>query len=211
MNRLSTLDKVPWVAWLNSLYKSFSLSSFLCLLSALWRNQKFHIFCFVFRFINFINSLTMFILHSSSEEIGQFLRLFHILDFFIDLVIFYLLNTYLLFVWLYWILVAAWRPSLFLLQHMDLQLQHANSWLWLVGSNSSPGIKPRPSTLGTLSLNHWTTREVPIWLFLGSCLYSGWISLVSSCVGEILYYIYYITSGIGTHRMFQPQSLMILD
>ena len=94
---LSPLDKVPWVAWLNSLYKSFSLSSFLCLLSALGRNQKFHIFHFVFRFINFIiNSLSikhchLFILHSSSEEIRPVLRTFSHFGFFLLFLLFFYL------------------------------------------------------------------------------------------------------------------------
>ena len=106
----------------------FSLSSFLCLLSALGRNQKFHIFHFVFRFINFIiNSLSikhchLFILHSSSEEIRPVLRTFSHFGFFLLFLLFFLFIKYLFFIWLYWVLAAAWGPSLFLLQHMDLQL-----------------------------------------------------------------------------------------
>ena len=62
------------------------------------------------------------------KRLGQFFGLFHILDFFIVIVIFfYLLNMHLLFIWLCWVLAAAWGPSLFLLQHTDIQLQHANT------------------------------------------------------------------------------------
>ena len=34
-----------------------------------------------------------------------------------------------------------------------------------VGSNSQTGIHPRPPALGVWSLSHWTTREVPYYVF----------------------------------------------
>ena len=43
----------------------------------------------------------------------------------------------------------------------DLQLQHADSLLWHVGSSSQPEIEPGLSALGARNLLHWTTSEVP--------------------------------------------------
>ena len=40
-----------------------------------------------------------------------------------------------------------------------------------------PGIEPMPPALGAQSLNHWTTREVPISQFLKSVNQGVWIKL----------------------------------
>ena len=36
-----------------------------------------------------------------------------------------------------------------------------------------PGIEPVPTELGAQSLNHWTTREIPIWFLLYETLRKG--------------------------------------
>ena len=56
---------------------------------------------------------------------------------------------YYLLIWLCWVLVAAWE--IFSSEMWDLV-----PW---------PGIEPRPPALGAQSLSHWTTREVPVFIF----------------------------------------------
>ena len=55
-----------------------------------------------------------------------------------------------LYIWLCWVFVEAYR--IFSCSMWDLVL-------W-------PGIKPKPYALGAWSLTHWTTRDVPVHLFL---------------------------------------------
>ena len=44
-------------------------------------------------------------------------------------------------------------------------MQHANSWLWHVGSSSLTRDQPRPLVWGVQSLSHWTNKEVPKFFF----------------------------------------------
>ena len=72
--------------------------------------------------------------------------------------IFWFFN-FLKFIWLHQVLVAACRIFHLCCDMRGLQLQ-------LVESSSQARIKPRLSELGTWSLSHWTTREVPKYSFV---------------------------------------------
>ena len=75
---------------------------------------------------------TVFMVIKTSSLATLKVQLSHLLffSFFLDL-----------FIWLHWILVAAWEL--------------------LVLCSLGPGIEPRPPVLGAWSLSHWPTREVP--------------------------------------------------
>lgn len=60
-----------------------------------------------------------------------------------------------------WVLVAAHRTFRLHCGMQDLQLQHVNSYLWHVGSNSLTRDRTQISCLGAQSLSYWTMREVP--------------------------------------------------
>ena len=66
-------------------------------------------------------------------------------------------NFYLLFIWLHQVLVAA---------HGKLYLQLANSYLQHVESTSLTREQTWAPALGAWNLSHWTTREVPAYLFI---------------------------------------------
>ena len=75
------------------------------------------------------------------------------------------------FIWLHWVLVAAFRTFDLRCRTCDLSvaacrifssgMQTISSSMWdLV---PCPGIKPRPPALGAQSLSHWTTRKSSHW------------------------------------------------
>ena len=59
-----------------------------------------------------------------------------------------------LFIWLCQVLVSSFRVFFFF---FFFSFSNCSMWDLVHG----PGIEPRSSTLGELSLNHWSTREVP--------------------------------------------------
>ena len=62
-----------------------------------------------------------------------------------------------LFSWLQWVLVAACRIFIAACRIFSYSMWNLVPWL---------GIEPNPPVLGAWSLSHWTTREVPIPIFL---------------------------------------------
>ena len=89
-----------------------------------------------------------------------------------------------LFIWLCWVLVAAYGTFGLHCMMQDLLVMACE--IYLV---PQPGNNPRSPALGAWSLNHWTTREVPELVFFlkknggqkdGSGMWtSGWLVTVS--------------------------------
>ena len=48
----------------------------------------------------------------------------------------------------------------------SLKPEMSGSWVWMRGTVPWPGIEPGPPVLGARSVNHCTTREVPVFLLL---------------------------------------------
>ena len=61
------------------------------------------------------------------------------------------------FIWLHQVSVEAWRIFNCGVQTLNCSMWDLVPWL---------GIEPRPPALGVQSLNHWTTREIPLHLLL---------------------------------------------
>ena len=69
-----------------------------------------------------------------------------------------------LFIWLHWVLIAGSSIFVELCGIFSCSREALSYEMWdLV---PWPGIEPQPPALGVRSLSHWTTREVPDYIFL---------------------------------------------
>ena len=74
-----------------------------------------------------------------------------------------LLFIFICFFWLHWVIVVACRIVSCRIWTLSYSTWDLLPWT---------GIEPRPLALGKWSLSHWTTREVPCFLYFPSCLMS---------------------------------------
>ena len=98
-----------------------------------------------------------------------------------------------LFIWLHWVLIAGSSIFVALCGIFSCSRGTLSYEMWdLV---PWPGIEPQPPALGVRSLSHWTTREVPDYIFLlkfhkylwNWCysLFSSWTDLTNSEYSEM--------------------------
>ena len=79
------------------------------------------------------------------------------------LFVFSLFKKNYLFIWLRWVSVAARGIFVAMCGIFSCGKRALSCWMQLA---PWPGIEPRPPALGAWSLNHWTTREVPVFSLL---------------------------------------------